>query len=288
MLAGKRGDHSSQRDSAFSLTDLIAVLAVVLVLAAFQLPSAADTRGRGQSASCLANHRQLARAWQLYAQDNDGRLVGNLDGGDVMALSNSNRTWVLGWFDFTGGMPNGADTNTQLLTEFCPLARYLDKQTSTFKCPADTSLSLGRMGGPRVRSVSMNGYMGERAIPFTSGYKQFKKLSEIVNPSPSQAFVFIDEREDSINDGDLQINMSGFSPQTPSVYTIVDYPADWHNRGANLSFVDGHTETWRWRDRRTMPAHKFGVLIPLAVPSPNNPDVARIQAATSHKLTQGN
>jgi len=65
----------------------------------------------------------------------------------------------------------------------------------------------------------------------------------------------------------------------------VDYPADWHNRGANLSFADGHTETWRWRDSRTMPLHRTGASIPLAVASPNNPDVARIQAATSRKIT---
>ena len=121
---------------------------------------------------------------------------------------------------------------------------------------------------------------------YSAGYWQFRKLSDIVTPSPSQAFVFIDEREDSINDGVLQIDMGGFDPLRPSMYTIVDYPADWHNRGVNLSFVDGHTETWRWHDPRTMPAHRFGAPIPLAVPSPNNPDVARIQAASSRKVNR--
>ena len=237
----------SQRDRAFTLTDLITVLAVVLILTMLQLPSAATTRGKGQSASCLNNHRQLVRAWQLYVDANGGRLVGNLDGSGVMTLANSNLTWVLGWFDFNGGMPAGADTNTLYLTTYSPLAPYLNRQAEVFKCPADTSLSLGKKGVPRVRSVSMNSYVGDRPAPYTTGYKQFRKISEFIDPKPSNAFITTDEREDSINDGILFIDMRGYDPAAPSFYTIVDYPADWHNRGANLSFADGHTETWRWR-----------------------------------------
>ena len=133
----------------------------------------------------------------------------------------------------------------------------------------------------------MNGYMGE-THPYTSGYKQFTKIAEIRDPKPAHAFVFTDEREDSINDGWFPVDMNGYDPVTPSRYTIVDYPADWHNRGDNLSFADGHTETWKWRDRRTMPLHRQGTAIPLGVASPNNPDVARIQSAATRRITQGN
>ena len=133
----------------------------------------------------------------------------------------------------------------------------------------------------------MNSYMGGNQA-FTAGYKAFGKLSEIIDPAPSKALVFIDEREDSINDGAFQINMGGASPSSPTSYTIVDYPADWHNRGANLSFADGHTETWRWQDRRTMPKHLRGGQLALGVVSANNPDVARIQAVTTRRDVQGN
>jgi len=124
--------------------------------------------------------------------------------------------------------------------------------------------------------------MGQRGGPYTSAYRQFNKISEIVSPKPSEAFVFIDEREDSMNDGWFPINMDGFDPRNPKAYQIVDYPADWHNQAANLSFVDGHGETWRWRDPRTTPPHTRGYLT-LGVSSTNNPDVARLQAATSSK-----
>jgi prepilin-type processing-associated H-X9-DG protein len=293
MLATKQCRLNCQRDGAFTLTDLITVLAVLLILGAIQWPSVANIQGKGQVAGCLDNHRQLVRAWQSYAQDNNGTLVGNLDGANVSILANSNRTWVLGWFDFSGGIPfpqqygGLANTNTFVLSQFSPLSPYLSHSAGVFKCPADKSLSRGTTGVPRVRSLSMNGYMGENQ-PYTSAYKQFKKISEITDPKPSHAFVFIDEREDSINDGVLQIDMSGFNPLNPSNYTIVDYPADWHNRGANVSFADGHTETWRWRDPRTIPPHRRGQLIPLGVSSANNPDVARIQTATSRRITSQN
>lgn len=132
----------------------------------------------------------------------------------------------------------------------------------------------------------MNGYMGENH-PYTSGYRQFQKISEIADPKPSHAFVFTDEREDSISDGWFAVDMSSYDPRSPASYTIVDFPADWHNRADNLSFVDGHTETWRWQDARTMPRHSGGQLA-LGVASPNNPDVARIQAATTRRVVPGN
>jgi prepilin-type processing-associated H-X9-DG protein len=130
----------------------------------------------------------------------------------------------------------------------------------------------------------MNAYMGERIGPYTAGFRLFKTLEEITKPTPAQAFVFIDEREESINDGWLAFDMGGSEPRDPNAYTLVDYPAMWHERGANLSFADGHAETWRWRDPRTMPPPRPGYLMPLGVSSPNNLDVARLQASTSSKL----
>jgi prepilin-type N-terminal cleavage/methylation domain-containing protein/prepilin-type processing-associated H-X9-DG protein len=269
--------------AAFTLVELLVVVAVLALVALLQMGAASDTREVGRGTVCQNNLRRMMLAWQMYASENDGRLVGNLDGGGVQPLSNSNRTWVLGWLDVSGGSPPGANTNTELLTVYSPLAPYMGRVAGVFKCPADKSLSLGTRGQPRVRSISMNGYMGERNGPYTTGYRLFKRMSEIVSPSPVRAFVFIDEREDSINDGCLQIDMTGFDPLNPMMYQIVDVPAEWHNRGVNLSFADGHAETWHWRDPRTMPAHHRGNLLPLGISSPNNPDVARLQAATSSR-----
>jgi prepilin-type processing-associated H-X9-DG protein len=270
---------------AFTLTELVVVLAVLGTLAVLHLAAATTPKDRSASAVCQNNLRQLTAAWLLYAQDNQDRLPGNFDGGDVMNVANTNRAWCVGWLDFAGGVPSGANTNLNYL-RYSQLGRYLHGDVTVFKCPADSSVSVyGSNTYPRVRSVSMNSYMGERSGPYTSGYQQFRTLSSVVRPSPSGAFVFIDEREDSINDDCLMIDMSSYDPQNPNLDILVDLPADYHEGGATLSFVDGHVETWHWRDPRTTPPHLRGVLISLGNSTPNNPDVERIQAAGSRKIS---
>lgn len=264
------------------MIELAVVLAVLVTLAALQLTWAATPKSRSALMVCQNNLRQLTAAWLVYAHDNGDRLVGNLDGGDALNAANSNRCWYVGSLDFNAG--NSANTNLNYLRN-SQLGRYVGPDLRVFKCPADRSaVAYGGKPVARVRSVSMNSYMGERTGPYTSGYRQFKNLSEIVQPTPSEALVFLDEREDSINDGWFAISMSGFEPRFPNAETLVDYPADYHDRGANVSFVDGHVETWHWRDRRTTPPHRRGQLLALAVATPNNPDVERLQAAASRKI----
>ncbi len=263
----------------FTLVDLVASVAALGLLAAVQVPSLINSQSAAQRAVCLNNHRQLARAWLAYAEDNGGRLPGNLDGGSN--IGGTNRTWCVGWLDLYNSTPD--NTNWTIL-----LASQLGAYTRSheiYKCPADRSLGPVPGGSklPRVRSVSMNSYMGERGGPYTSGYRQFKTLDEIVEPSPSNALVFLDEREDSLNDGWFGIDMTGYDPRAPGAYIIADYPADWHNRAGNVSFADGHAETKRWSDSRTMPPHRFGVPIALVQLSSDNPDVAWIQERASRK-----
>ena len=217
-------------------------------------------------------------AWRQFADDHAGTLPGNLDGGNAQAWSNSNKTWCVGWLD----IDSVDDTNWVLLVN-SQLGAYT-KGPRVYKCPADNSIS--KHGGkyyPRVRSVSMNGYMGA-VSPWTDGYREFKGMADIVDPTPAKAFVFIDEHPGSINDGLLSIDMSSFSPPRPAACVIVDFPAAWHNQGVSLSFADGHGEIWRWRDPRTMPPVQPRQLLSLGVASPNNTDVARLQAvATSRR-----
>jgi len=95
-------------------------------------------------------------------------------------------------------------------------------------------------------------------------------------PGPSNTFVFLDEREDSLNDGTFVVDMAGW-PDDPAQHRMVDYPASYHNNAGGFSFADGHSEIKRWVDPRTSPALNRGQEIPLNLPSPNNPDIAWMQ-----------
>ena len=192
MTPELRGNHQTPpapaRHWGFTLIELLVVIVIVVMLVGLVLPALADGKAKGQGALCLSNLRQMARAWVLYADDNNGRLAGNFDGGDAQNHSNSNSTWCVGWLD----LPNAPDNTNVLLLMNSQLGKYVDGSVEMYKCPADTSVSTnGGQVRPRVRSVSMNGYMGERAGPYTAGYCQFKKLSDLRTPSPSKAWVFI-------------------------------------------------------------------------------------------------
>jgi prepilin-type processing-associated H-X9-DG protein len=103
----------------------------------------------------------------------------------------------------------------------------------------------------------------------------FTRIHDIVNPTPSEALVFLDEHPGSINDGNFAI-------QLPNAGRLVDVPASHHDRAGTVSFADGHTELHAWQDNRTMPAFR-GFEIPLNFRSPGNSDVAWLVARASSR-----
>ena len=125
----------------------------------------------------------------------------------------------------------------------------------------------------------MNAYLNGSA--WTAGYHLSRTHSEIRKPQGT--FVFVDERYDSINDSKFYVDMNGY-PTNAASTAIVDYPTFYHDNGAVLAFADEHVEHWVWSDPRTTPPLRpFPELLPLNVQSPNNADVVRIQAVTTHR-----
>src|SRR5262249_28806401 len=101
----------------------------------------------------------------------------------------------------------------------------------------------------------------------------FRKLGQMLKPGPSMTFVFLDERQDSINDGYFVTEMDGY-PKISST-KIVDYPASYHNGACGFAFADGHSEIHKWRDGRTIPP--ISTALKLNTSSPNNQDVFWMQ-----------
>src|SRR5204863_2155572 len=134
--------------NGFTLIELLVVIAIIAILAAMLLPALSRAKAKADGISCLNNLKQLELAAIMYASDNGDRLVTNPGAGATLT------NWVAGWLDWNFGLPAGANTNVQFLKEGA-LGPYTAKSTGVYKCPADRSTcSLG----PRVRSVSMNGF----------------------------------------------------------------------------------------------------------------------------------
>lgn len=92
--------------------------------------------------------------------------------------------------------------------------------------------------------------------------------------SPSKCWLFVDEHEDSIDDGWFAVEMLS--------QAFVDLPASHHSGGTCLAFVDGHIEMKKWTDPRTrrplLRQMRFGG------PDffPNNNDILWLQQHTTY------
>jgi len=104
----------------------------------------------------------------------------------------------------------------------------------------------------------------------------------MTSPGPSATWVFMDEREDGIDDGYFAVDMTGY-PDQPRTIVWANYPAAYHGNSAGLAFADGHSETHKWTDARTTPPLTAGVRLPLNVSSPNNPDLIWLQQRSTSK-----
>ena len=221
------GTHRS--GLGFTLIELLVVIAIIAILAGMLLPALSKSKAKAQGVMCLSNAKQLTLAWLLYTDEHDDSFVNNHGRDETRATRQS---WANNVQDWTTSDDN---TNLIYLTE-AKLSSYLNKSTAVFKCPGDRSVA---ENGPRIRSMAMNAMVGSTGVltnRFNPDYKQFVKPSDL--QSPSQTFVFIDEHQDTINDG--------FFVNTLDEYKWGNLPASYHNGAASLSFADGHTEAHRW------------------------------------------
>jgi prepilin-type N-terminal cleavage/methylation domain-containing protein len=276
---------SDRKEPAFTLIELLVVIAVIGILAALLLPALVKGKLKAQGIQCMSNHKQLALAWRMYADDNRDVLVyASDDPGDwqVDWQTLDQYSWTLTHMDFDPNNRGNWDINYDMVKR--PLWSYTSRNAAIYKCPADKSfLVVDGEPKPRVRSMAMNLYVGgfdgtDGNWPWAHPYRIYAKLPDI--DLPSQIFVFLDMREDSVNWGNFMTYMAGYSPTDPSQYGFDgDFPGMYHNLACGFSFADGHSELKRWLDPRTRPPLTIGAnpLFSHFSQSPDNPDVAWLQ-----------
>jgi len=278
----RSGDLRPSR--GFTLIELLVVIAIIAIIASLLLPALVIAKMKAQGTYCVGNYRQMMLAWSMYSHDYNDYLAPNSDFGNE-GKDLDNPAWVAGTMSYlTDPVSLSENTNTDFLigpdyAQFGSLGPYT-KNASLYHCPGDKSQVIADDGTvyKRVRSISMNGWVGydtrdwlQPAVP--PNFKLNFKMTDLGQPGPASTFVFIDEREDSINDGWFAVDMVN-----PGI--LVDIPAAYHNRAGTMGFADGHAQIKKWVDSRTTPPLHPGVRSQQQY-VPNDPDVSWIQEHTT-------
>ncbi len=242
---------------AFTLIELLTVIAIIGILAAILIPTIGAVRESAKSAACSSNLRQIGLATLLYAESNGGRLPGSKSsGGAWQAMSRAIRNPEINTVNFAN--PASIESSTQLSSH---VAAFLGttKAGNLWRCPSnqaavDVSSTVannettyllnnrtttnrgqffgGATNGAPVRLTEIRAAAGPSVSGATADGRPWQEATEL-----SRIWMISDI--DSTNYGD----------QSPFAGAGVPPP---HKGGRNYVFFDGHVEL---RRADNWPAH---------------------------------
>lgn len=277
------------RPRAFTLVELLVVVAIVALLVALILVGLQHAQFLSRQMKCLSNQRMIALAQASYATDNGGAYA-------------SNQTQIWPGFNFNFSITNACGTFPILINNGSMVqtsyhgwvAAYTPNLITDGNGVRELSASLekgrlwsyiGNLGAyrspleppsDRVRSYSINGFFGatipedgfDRATVWNQWFCakgvtphewRSTHVARIRHPSQMICSIIEDDRRTS----GIQYNAGGWlfdprtPPGTPDVDPVaatgwqgwIDWPAFWNPKAITYSYADGSTETYSLANR---------------------------------------
>jgi len=219
---------------AFTLIEVLVVIAIIAIVMAIVFPVFAAVREKGRAQTCMNNLSQLGKAFQLYTQDYDGYLPRAFS-----IVSRGRGVWVAVSppCTFSLFLPSGC----RYMPEEGTLYPYV-KNPAVYVCPSDP------LGSQTRLTYRMNVRLGVDIIVVHE--------SEITKPS--QTVLLVEKSYDPISDA------PGFRGDVDPLFADVALPCHfddercvnlptgevrclehvscYHNGATNVLFVDGHVK----------------------------------------------
>lgn len=205
------------RPHAFSMVEILIVLAILVVLAALLFPFAQGAIDRGNQAKCISNLRQISVASTSYSSDNSGRWPPNSVGS----------CYALFLIPYLGNVPGTNDSDFMRSPLICPSSRtpepdgpyrYRGIYTPTAYDPAR-----GKFGLSYGQNVYAPGSAASTAVPNRAAVQ-----------NASQMMLYMDI------DGNSQANLGRVRDPSLNKHLLTR-----HDGNVNVAYADGSVRTLR-------------------------------------------
>lgn len=234
-----------KKKNGFTLIELLVVIAIIALLLSILLPSLKKAKQIAQAVICTSNTKQLTLAWQLYADDNHGKLCD----GENSPNGYGPDLWVQRMAQ--SGDPGYSSGMTAVEREIVGIqngALYpYSKNEKIYHCPADPIFKKYRTMMTLPNS-NMSPYRTFAIIGSMNGGDGFEITKITQMRSTSDKYVFVEEADEGKgghNWGSWRLNPD------PSSNTWWDPISVWHNKASVFGFADGHAGIRKWRNKST-------------------------------------
>jgi prepilin-type N-terminal cleavage/methylation domain-containing protein/prepilin-type processing-associated H-X9-DG protein len=225
----------AMKTRGFTLVELLAVIAIILILLGLLSPLIYRVRDNADRMVCFNNMQQLQAGSLLFSSDHEGQFISAMTEPNHCSEDISKTMWAK-----TEDYKKGS------------LWRYVMSEP-TYMCPAFPKTP---SAFNFKRHYSVSAFIGATLCEgHTHGTHYVAKgFSQI--KSPEKVICFAEEYYNKQLQagpfpGALHAYCVGVAPNNTSL-ELVDPPPFWHNAGANWSFMDGHAEYKKWEGPKVL------------------------------------
>lgn len=212
-----------KRHRAFTLIEMIVVIATVGVLVGVMMPTLASSRRQAMRAVCASNLRQLGLAANMYLDDHNDRYWSN-----YLTVAGG-RLW---WFGFEAGGPQAHTVSHRPLDMTrSALAPYLTALSDRLQCPAFPYHDSGYF----PKYVSHSASLGFNL--HLAGTRRQKYSGR-----ETQVFIFVDGIHFDQPD---KFNEAHYVRSNANTGLLSGYAHFRHTDAAQMVMMDGHVEAQR-------------------------------------------